>query len=110
MKSIIYICGPMTGLPEKNYPAFNKAAQALRKLGYEVRCPTENGLPNTATWGEHMRADIAMLLQCTHVVKLKGSSASKGARIELSVARGLGMPVANLCQMLTFLGAACSQE
>ena len=32
----IYIAGPMTGLPDFNYPAFNAAAARMRALGFEV--------------------------------------------------------------------------
>jgi hypothetical protein len=34
----IYIAGPMTGLPEFNYPAFNAEAQRLRGLGGGEPC------------------------------------------------------------------------
>ena len=33
---ILYLCGPMTGLPGNNYPAFHKAAADLRAAGYSV--------------------------------------------------------------------------
>jgi len=37
----IYISGPMTGLPEHNFPAFHAAAERLRKAGWEVNNPAE---------------------------------------------------------------------
>lgn len=89
----IYISGPMTGVPEFNHPAFNEAARLLRKRGYEVFSPTENGLPATATWEEHMRADLAELMTCTHVATLPGWAQSKGVRIEVKLAGLLGIPV-----------------
>ena len=35
-KQRVYVAGPMTGLPDFNYPAFNAEAQRLRGLGYQV--------------------------------------------------------------------------
>ncbi len=49
MPKTIYISGPMSGLPECNYPAFNAAAAHLRALGYSVENPAENPDPDTDT-------------------------------------------------------------
>lgn len=37
----VYIAGPMTGLPEYNFPAFHAAAKAWRDAGWEVLNPAE---------------------------------------------------------------------
>ena len=37
----IYCAGPMTGLPELNFPAFHAEAARLRAFGYEVINPAE---------------------------------------------------------------------
>jgi len=34
-----YICGPMTGMPKHNYPAFFKAAKRLNKNGVKTVNP-----------------------------------------------------------------------
>jgi hypothetical protein len=83
----------MTGLPDLNYPAFEAAAAWLRQHGYEVVCPTENGLPADATWNEHMRVDLRMLLDCSGIVLLPGWRKSKGARLEYHNAKELGMRI-----------------
>lgn len=55
----IYICGPMTGLPEHNCPTFAAATNALVDAGYDVSSPHEivitkpHGEP---TWHDYMRA------------------------------------------------------
>jgi len=46
----IYIAGPMTGLPEFNYPAFNAAAEYLRSLGHHVENPADNPVPACKSW------------------------------------------------------------
>lgn len=37
----VYIAGPMTGLPNHNFEAFNAAAEAWRQAGWEVVNPAE---------------------------------------------------------------------
>ena len=41
MKKTIYVSGPMSGLPDLNFPAFHAAAAELRALGHTVVNPAE---------------------------------------------------------------------
>lgn len=97
----VYLSGPMTGLPENNYPAFRRAAQSLRGEGFHVYDPSE--------WCEvDQEFDLrAAFKDYTHwiidhadaVVVLPGHEDSKGARAETALAHAIGKPV------LTLLGA-----
>ena len=100
MKSITYICGPMSGMPDFNHPAFHRAAQQLRERGLTVFIPAETSPDRRATWRQHMRVDIRMLMGCDRVVTLPGHRGSKGAALEVHIARALGMPVLTLAQAL----------
>lgn len=93
---LIYVSGPISGMSDANQPAFNRAAKALSDLGHSVCNPFENGLSPDATWEEHMRADIRMLLKCDGVAMLPGWRGSRGANIERQLALDLGMPVMSL--------------
>lgn len=88
----IYIAGPMTGLPDNNYPAFDRMAHKLRALGYTVCNPAENAPPDDPTWGNWMRLAIGQLVTCDAVVLLCGWTDSKGASLEYLIARHLGIP------------------
>jgi len=96
----IYISGPITGMPELNKPVFDDAAQKLRAAGYEPVNPHDNGVSADAPWQAHMRADIKLLMDCDALVYLEGSEASAGAKIEIKLAFGLGMPAAPLSDVL----------
>lgn len=89
----IYIAGPMTGLPDFNYPAFNTAAERLRALGFEVENPAENPEPHCGSWLGYMRMAIRQLSQCDGVALLPGWNDSRGARIEHQLANQLGLVV-----------------
>ena len=89
----IYIAGPMTGLPEFNYPAFNAEAARIRALGYHVENPAENPAPECGTWQGYMRAALRQMLTCDTVVMLKGWGKSKGAAIEYNLAKSLGLEI-----------------
>lgn len=90
----LYVAGPMSGLPESNYPAFHAAAERLRALGHTVLNPAENPVPPCGgTWQGYMRMALAQLVQCDGIVLLHGWSESKGALIERWLAQVLHMEV-----------------
>lgn len=90
--AVVYLSGPMTGLPEFNYPAFNTLAAQLRRHGFVVNNPAENGMAGRS-WGECMRVAIKQLCDSDVIVMLDGWQDSRGARIEISMAGDLGVPV-----------------
>lgn len=88
----LYIAGPMAGLPQLNFPAFNAEAERLRALGYDVVNPAELNEPGTP-WAQCMRRDIRALLMCDAIALLPGWECSRGANLEWLIATELGMPV-----------------
>ena len=92
---IAYLSGPMTGLPEHNYPAFEAAAERLRSQGVQVISPHEITPPGAGpwSWAQHMRVDLAALLTADVIVMLPGWEGSRGARLEKAVAEALGLVV-----------------
>jgi hypothetical protein len=89
----VYVSGPMTGIADYNYPAFNAAAAALRAQGYKVFNPADHGVVEGAEWADYLRADLAQLAQCETIHLLPGWWHSKGAQLELYVAQQLGMKI-----------------
>lgn len=91
----VYLAGPMTGLPEHNFPAFHAAAAVLRERGHEVVSPAEANAAHVGHWAweQFMRADLALLVTCERIAMLPGWARSKGASLEHHVATELGMPV-----------------
>ena len=91
----IYVAGPMTGLPEWNYPAFNAAAAELRAEGHEVVNPAEMGekygTANEINADPQKLADLIIeeldaLAMCDAIYLLPGWEKSPGTRRELGVA------------------------
>lgn len=97
----VYLSGPMSGLPDLNYPTFNSAAHALRKIGYEVINPAEfktdtTNMTEAQAWRAYMQVDIKALVHCDAIVMLPAWTESRGATLERSIAQGLGMRVMTL--------------
>lgn len=90
----LYVSGPMTGIKDKNFPAFNKAANALRKKGYQVINPAELDVNNPkTTWAECLRRDIVAEMRCNGVATLPSYKHSRGAQLEVYIAEALNWPV-----------------
>lgn len=62
-------------------------------MGFAPVNPFDNGVPDGAHWRVHMRADIALLVQCDLIYMLRGRELSKGAKLEHDVATSCGINV-----------------
>lgn len=92
----LYVAGPMTGLPGFNYPAFEEARKELEAAGYVVLCPTDNEdgeVPGGRPWEWYMRHALRQVLDAQGIAVLPNAACSKGATLEITVARALGMEV-----------------
>jgi hypothetical protein len=96
----VYVAGPMTGLPDFNFPAFHAAAKALRDRGFEVENPAENPEPACGSWLAYMRMAVVQVAKVDTLVLLPGWEKSKGARVEFTLAAGLGLSVMTLADAL----------
>lgn len=93
----LQLIGPMSGLPEFNYPAFNAAAAKLRAAGHEVWNPAESAGGDTGqvrAW--YMRQSLAALQEADMAILLPGWEQSRGARLEVAVALEIGLGVVPL--------------
>ncbi len=91
-----YISGPITDDPD--YLDRFRAATSHIAANYGVlplnpAAPTWHKGATDTTWAGFMRRDIALLLKCQMLYLLTGWKASKGATLEFTIAKHLGMPV-----------------
>lgn len=108
----IYIAGPMTGLPEFNFPAFFEAEEYLRNLGHfdEIFNPArrdieEDGLDVSGTNGSYdevegfdlrraLEADTKFICsKADAIYMLKGWEYSAGAHAEHALAKALQLRI-----------------
>lgn len=105
----VYIAGPMTGLPEWNYPAFNDAADRLRSSGHAISVtnPADNfgkktDLPRWRYISKSLDQiqGLAKIMYSTSddcmLAVLPGWQGSPGACLEVETAFQLGLPVYDL--------------
>ena len=105
--TVAYLSGPMTGIEEFNRPAFQKAAQHLRDLGFEVIDPGEGEEYDTIEKAAlavsrqklqmYLSRDIDLIQEMADVVVLMpGWEDSNGCKLEVAVADAVGVPVFEL--------------
>lgn len=97
---LYYIAGPMTGIPEYNYPAFTAACTVLRANGMKVVSPHEVPWPEDhetmdveELWTEMMHRTNELLATVGGFILLPGWAHSRGALRELEVVRERKLPV-----------------
>lgn len=99
----VYISGPMTGLDEYNFAAFDEAAAKHKEQGYTVINPAELSRNYAKQQGltyeeiclrEFAVLDCVPLIQkATIIHMLDGWEYSKGAKAEYAIAKWLGMQI-----------------
>lgn len=94
----LYLSGPMTGLPELNYPAFRDATQTLRELKHEVYNPAEWEELHSPDGKFHLLRAFEdyckfIIHEADGVVVLPGWENSPGATAETALAKAIGKPV-----------------
>lgn len=100
---ILYICGPMRGYDDFNFPAFFKAEKALTKLGHvsvnparhdkELGFNEKEGTVTQQYLRDALAWDLGQVCRSDGVVILAGWHKSRGARAEVAAARAIGIPV-----------------
>jgi hypothetical protein len=103
----IYIAGPMTGIKDFNFPLFFETENKLKELGHETLNPAANdstdletaikdaisSSTNGTSWSTYLRRDLGSLVLSDAVCVLQGWQTSKGASLEVYVAKALGIPL-----------------
>lgn len=116
---VIYIAGPMRGLPHYNFPAFHAAAKRLRGHGHIVLSPAEDEkgrqLNPDSIYGEpqiqaFFRYDIASILKCDAVVVLDGWTYSELANLEVLLSRAIGLPIFKLSPQAELFGELIPED
>ena len=110
MKKVIYIAGPMRGLPESNYPQFESVARFLRSEGWDVCSPVEIG--SAFGTAAELNADPVKLYRamdaerdtlrtsCDAILLLPGWERSKGTRAELTIALEKHLEIITFCDLM----------
>lgn len=113
----IYLAGPMRGIPNFNFPAFDYAADKLRELGFQVFSPAERDrdihgskLEDNPAGDEKVAETVVgfslrealaadtdwIALHAEGIALLPGWEKSSGANAELALAKALGLTVITL--------------
>ena len=92
-----YLAGPMTGIPQFNYPQFLRVSEILREEGWDIHNPVEmddpavfeqawesqdgtfDGTVGGLTWGEILGKDVQYLSDdCDSLVTIRLAGVSGG--------------------------------
>lgn len=101
---IMYLSGPMRGLPEKNHPLFNSVAAELRSRGHRVYNPAEypyeegKPFPIRNAFASYC---VFISLEAEAICLLPGWENSLGASCEKALAENCGLKLLYWADMET---------
>jgi hypothetical protein len=108
-----YLAGPMTGIPQFNFPLFESEAKRLRAMGMDIISPHEQDSPAVQeaawaspdgalhsghiageTWGDILARDVKLVAdEVCGILVLPDWNRSRGARLETFVAYLCNKPI-----------------
>lgn len=97
-----YLAGPMSGIPQFNFPAFDRACEILRAANFDIVSPHEHDTPETQaaarasvdgapmpketgaeSWAECLARDVVLIGDvCEGIIFLPDWQKSRGAKLE----------------------------
>ena len=90
----VYIAGPMEGLPDNNFSAFDYARDEWIKAGHDVVSPADiTRESGNTTRRTAYSDDIPALMGCSAIALLPGWRESKGTLLEIHAAEDVDMPI-----------------
>lgn len=112
---MIYLSGKITGLSDLNKPKFRSAEGLIRKTinmaGYSVWTCNPHDLPDDhhdKSWYSYMRECLKALCVCSRIYVLDDWKDSKGAIVEVLVAKILNIPMYEVETMQKFRISYCN--
>lgn len=114
----VYLAGPMSNIPDCNFPLFNQVTQRLRRQGFDVTNPAEmdlatgyqpdpQGTVSPQFYADAMRRDIEALAKVDAIALLPGWQDSRGARLEKSIAEALNLKIYDVVENDWTLWSLC---
>ena len=94
MFNTVYISGKVTGMEEEAFKKFDEAEKLLVALDFNVVNPMKLPHNHDKTWDSYMRECLIHLMSCDKIYMLRNYEYSRGAVLELFIAKELGMLVA----------------
>lgn len=93
----VYISGQITNLDfdDANFQ-FDQAKLYLTKIGFNVVNPMELAHKHSREWIDYMIEDISALKGCDAIATLQNWVNSEGAKIEVAIARRMGLMIIEL--------------
>ncbi len=106
---IVYISGPISDIPNWNREAFETVSKKVVDLGHETVNPHDlfKDLDTEGyTWHQFMPPCIKALVDCDAVLTLPSWEFSRGAKLEVDIARALDKPVFSYHKFFEVYGAS----
>lgn len=107
MRTVLFLTGPMTGVPDANRGSFVEAEHDLHHAGYITINPyslfaelTKQGQSHDEVYRLTQRHCVRLLTHADGIATLPGYENSRGARLAISIAEVIDIPVLPVARWL----------